>query len=106
MYNVNEMMQIMMSNQTVIKIKPFSRKAKDYPQWELKQIKKCSVTDMGRVLDESCAETLPGIKTIELDPMKPEHEEWAKYRQQDVTALAAMIVGAQESGDEMFALQD
>ena len=70
---MNEMMQMMMANQTAIKIKPFSGKTKDYPKWELKQRNNLVMANMGCVLDESFVEKLPGSKTVELDPTKPEH---------------------------------
>ena len=93
---MNEMMHMIISSGTTLKIEPFSGKVKDFPRLELKQISNFVMADMGHVLGENFAENLPSSETTELDPKNPDHKAWIEYRQQNARAVAA-IVAAQES---------
>ena len=105
---MKEMMQARMAmsslNQT-IKVKLFSGKQEDFPKWLIKQKQNFIIADMGHILEETFLAKLPRSKTAELDESKPDHKQWAKYRQPN-TKAGAVILSAQENEDVILALQE
>ena len=61
--------------------------------------------DLGHVLDNNFLGKLPRSKDMEFNNSSAAHKEWAKYRQQNAKAGAA-IMGAQDSKDVILALQE
>ena len=98
-------MMAMNSQCLTIKVKPFSGKKEDYPKCALKQKQSFIMTDMGHVLDKMFLGNLSRSKDMKLDDSSTKHKAWAKYRQLNTKAGAA-IVGVQESEDVICALQE
>ena len=104
---MTEMVQDMMSmsNQRLIKIKPFSGNQKDSPKWKLKQRNNVVVADLEHVIGASFVGKLPSSKTMEFSDNTQEYTLWFKHRQQNAKVGAA-IVAVQESEDVILGLQE